>query len=66
MALRGSGLIRVPQHAVSGEIADKRLEVLFGNVSLSPGRMCAYYARQKPLPAKTVEFVSFLAASSRS
>jgi hypothetical protein len=36
MALNGSGIIRVPLHAVQKEIADKKLDVIFKNVSLSP------------------------------
>jgi DNA-binding transcriptional LysR family regulator len=63
MALNGSGIIRVPLHAAKTEIADKRLEVVFKNVSLSPERMCAYYARVKPLPAKTSDFIDFLETS---
>ena len=60
MALNGSGIIRVPLHAVQKEIADKRLKVIFKNVSLSPERMSAYCARSKRLPAKTSDFLSFL------
>jgi DNA-binding transcriptional LysR family regulator len=65
MALNGCGIIRMPLHAVETEIADKRLEVVFKNVSLSPERMCAYYARVKPLPAKTSDFIDFLETSLR-
>jgi DNA-binding transcriptional LysR family regulator len=65
MALDGCGIIRVPLHAVRREIADKRLEVIFKNVSLSPERMCAYYAKVKPLPAKTSDFIDFLETSLR-
>jgi DNA-binding transcriptional LysR family regulator len=65
MALNGSGIIRVPLHAAKTEIAGKRLEVIFKNVSLSPERMCAYYARVKPLPAKTSVFIDFLETSLR-
>jgi DNA-binding transcriptional LysR family regulator len=65
MALNGSGIIRVPLHAVKAEIATKRLEVVLKNVALSPERMSAYYARIKPLPAKTADFVDFLATSLR-
>lgn len=60
MALNGSGIIRVPLHAVQKEIADKRLKGIFKNVSLSPERMSAYCARSKRLPAKTSDFLSFL------
>jgi DNA-binding transcriptional LysR family regulator len=63
MALNGSGIIRVPLHEVKTEIADRRLEVLCKNVSLSPERMCAYYAKVKPLPAKTSDFIDFLRSS---
>jgi DNA-binding transcriptional LysR family regulator len=65
MALAGSGIIRVPLHAVKAEIADKRLDVIFKNVSLSPERICAYHAKVKPLPAKTSDFIDFLQTSLR-
>ena len=65
MALDGCGIIRVPLHTVKSEIADKRLDVIFKNVSLSPERMCAYYAKVKPLPAKTSDFINFLETSLR-
>jgi len=65
MALNGCGIIRVPLHAVKAEIADKRLDVIFKNVSLSPERICAYYAKVKPLPAKTSDFIDFLQTSLR-
>jgi DNA-binding transcriptional LysR family regulator len=65
MALNGSGIIRVPLHAVKAEIAAKKLGVIFKNMSLSPERMCAYYAKVKPLPAKTSDFIAFLETSLR-
>jgi DNA-binding transcriptional LysR family regulator len=65
MALDGCGIIRVPLHGVKTEITDKRLSVIFKDVSLSPERMCAYYARVKPLPAKTSDFIDFLETSLR-
>ena len=65
MAVDGSGIVRVPLHAVQKEIADKKLEVIFKNVSLSPERMSAYCAKVKRLPAKTVNFISFLKTSLR-
>jgi DNA-binding transcriptional LysR family regulator len=65
MALDGCGIIRVPLHAVETEIAEKRLEVIFKTQSLSPERMCAYYAKVKPLPAKTADFIDFLEVSLR-
>jgi DNA-binding transcriptional LysR family regulator len=65
MALDGSGIIRVPLHAVRKEITDKKLDVIFKNVSLSPERMSAYCARVKRLPAKTADFISFLKTSLR-
>jgi DNA-binding transcriptional LysR family regulator len=52
-------------HAVQKEIADKKLDVIFKNVSLSPERMAAYCARVKRLPAKTADFISFLKTSLR-
>jgi hypothetical protein len=55
----------VPLHAVQEEIADKRLDVIFKNVSLSPERMSAYCAKMKRLPAKTADFISFLKTSRR-
>jgi DNA-binding transcriptional LysR family regulator len=65
MALNGSGIIRVPLRSVKAEISDKRLSVIFKDVSLSPERMRAYYARVKPLPAKTSDFIDFLETSLR-
>jgi DNA-binding transcriptional LysR family regulator len=65
MAHNGCGIIRVPLHAVMAVIADKRLDVIFKNVSLSPERICAYYAKVKPLPAKTSDFIDFLQTSLR-
>jgi len=55
----------VPLHAVKAEIAAKKLGVIFKNMSLSPERMCAYYAKVKPLPAKTSDFIAFLETSLR-
>jgi DNA-binding transcriptional LysR family regulator len=63
MALVGRGIIRVPLHAVRAEIADKTLDVILKDVSLSPERMSAYYAKVKPMPAKTADFINFLASS---
>jgi DNA-binding transcriptional LysR family regulator len=65
MALNGCGIIRIPRHAVKTEIADKKLEVILKNASLSQERMCAHYARVKPLPAKTADFIDFLETSLR-
>jgi DNA-binding transcriptional LysR family regulator len=65
MALNGSGIIRVPLHVVQNEIADKKPDVIFKNVALSPERMSAYCARVKRLPAKTADFISFLKTSLR-
>jgi DNA-binding transcriptional LysR family regulator len=65
MALNGSGIIRVPLHAVQKEITDKKLDVIFKNVALSPERISAYCARVKRLPAKTADFISFLKTSLR-
>jgi DNA-binding transcriptional LysR family regulator len=63
VALEGRGIIRVPLHAVRTEIAEKRLDVILKDVSLSPERMCAYYAKVKPMPAKTADFIGFLASA---
>lgn len=63
MALNDCGIIRVPLQAVKPDIVDKRLEVIFKGTSLSPERMCAYYAKVKRLPAKTADFLNFLETS---
>ena len=63
MALKGCGIIRVPLHAVNTEIAERKLDVILKEVSLSPERMCAYYSKVKRLPAKTADFITFLATS---
>lgn len=65
MALTGCGIIRVPQHAVDQDIAEGRLEVIFKSSTLSPERISAYFAKLKPQPKKTVEFIAFLEASLR-
>ena len=65
MALRNCGIIRVPLHAVSKEIAEKKLEAVLKSASLSPERMCAYYAKAKRLPTKTADFINFLGTSIR-
>lgn len=63
MALNGYGIIRVPHFAVKSEVADRRLVVILKNVALSPERLCAYYAKVMPLPAKTADFINFLETS---
>ncbi len=63
MALKGCGIIRVPLHAVKTEIGEKKLEPIFKSASLSPERMYAYHAKAKRLPAKTADFITFLATS---
>jgi DNA-binding transcriptional LysR family regulator len=65
MALDGCGIIRVPVHAITKEIADKTLDVIFKTVSLSPERLAAYCAKVKRLPAKTIDFINFLKTSLR-
>jgi DNA-binding transcriptional LysR family regulator len=60
LALQHCGITRVPLHAVSGEIAARRLEVVFKASTLSPERMVAYVAKSKRLPAKTANFIDFL------
>jgi len=60
MALRDCGIIRVPRHAVKTELDEHRLEPLLERVSLSPERVAAYFSKSKHLPAKTLEFVSYL------
>jgi DNA-binding transcriptional LysR family regulator len=65
MAVDGCGIVRVPLHTVRRKIAEQRLEAIFRDSSLSPERMCAYYAKVKPLPAKTGTFIGFLDASLR-
>ena len=66
MALHGSGIVRVPFHLVRSEITQKRLEVIFQKVTLSPERLSVYFAKAKRLPAKTFDFVKFLETSLRS
>jgi len=64
MALEGCGIVRVPLYAVKAEIAEKKLDVLFKNLSLSPERMSAYHSKAKMLPAKTTDFITFLQAAA--
>lgn len=63
MALLDCGIIRVPLDTVKTEIAEKRLEVILRKSSLSPERMCAFFAKAGRLPAKTADFVNFLKAA---
>jgi DNA-binding transcriptional LysR family regulator len=63
MALKGYGIIRVPRYTVKTEIAERMLDIILKDVSLSPERMCAYYSKGKRLPAKTTDFITFLANS---
>lgn len=65
LALDGRGIIRVPFYAVKAELASKRLDAIFKNVSLSPERLTAYCARARRVPAKTAEFISFLTTAVR-
>ena len=63
MALQGHGIVRVPRYAVRAELANKSLETMFEQASLSPERVSAYYSKAKHLPAKTIDFVNFLESS---
>jgi len=60
MALRNCGIIRVPRHAVKAELEAKELEAILERVALSTERVSAYFSKSKHLPAKTLEFVSYL------
>jgi DNA-binding transcriptional LysR family regulator len=62
-ALLGSGIIRVPRHAVKKELADGSLVEIFETASLSPERAWAYFSKSKRLPAKTTDFIRFLKSS---
>ncbi len=62
LALQQCGITRVPFHAASGEIAARRLEVIFKAATLSPERMGVFVAKSKRLPAKTSNFIDFLTA----
>jgi DNA-binding transcriptional LysR family regulator len=60
LAAEHCGITRVPFHAAAGDIAARRLEVIFKATTLSPERMGAYVAKSKRLPAKTATFIDFL------
>jgi DNA-binding transcriptional LysR family regulator len=60
MAVQGHGIIRVPRHAIKTELADKSLETIFDDITLSPERVYAYFSKAKNLPAKTIDFIRFL------
>jgi DNA-binding transcriptional LysR family regulator len=60
LATQHCGITRVPLHAAGGEIAARRLDVIFKATTLSPERMGAYVAKSKRLPAKTANFIDFL------
>jgi DNA-binding transcriptional LysR family regulator len=63
MAAAGSGIVRVPRHAVKAQLADKTLQAIFEGVTHSPERMRVYFSKAKHLPAKTTDFVRFLRES---
>jgi len=63
LAVKGCGIVRAPLYAVKSEIAKKKLVTILNDASLSPERMCAYYAKAKHLPAKTLEFLTYLERS---
>lgn len=63
MALQGRGLVRVPLAIVESELAQKRLEPVLARVALSPERISVYFSKAKHLPAKTSDFIQFLAVS---
>lgn len=63
MALAGDGIVRVPHYAVKARLADKSLQAIFQDTTVSPERMRAYFSKAKHLPAKTTDFIRFLQAS---
>ena len=63
MALQGHGIVRVPRYAVRAELANKTLQAIFEQATLSPERVRAYYSKAKHLPAKTLDFANFLQSS---
>ena len=66
MALQGHGIIRVPHYAVKARLANKTLQALLQEMTLSPERLRAYFSKAKHLPAKTTDFIRFLQASIAS
>ncbi len=63
MAVQGFGIVRVPHFAVKARLANKTLQAIFADQTLSPEHVRAYYSKAKHLPAKTKEFVQFLRTS---
>src|SRR5262249_44867058 len=53
MAAQGFGIVRVPHFAVKARLANKTLQAIFTEQTLSPERVRAYYSKAKHLPAKT-------------
>jgi len=60
VALDGIGIVRVPRHTVEAELAGRKLEAIFEDVTHSRERMRAYYSKTKHLPAKITAFIDFL------
>ncbi len=49
LAVKGCGIVRAPLYAVKSEITKKKLVTILNGASLSPERMCAYYAKSETL-----------------
>jgi DNA-binding transcriptional LysR family regulator len=65
MALDGCGIVRVPLYAVRTEIADKRLNVIFKNLSLFAGTNVRLPRKSKAAARETSDFINFLETSLR-
>jgi DNA-binding transcriptional LysR family regulator len=62
-AIDGLGIIRVPYLAVRAALEGGKLESILEEVTLSPERLSLYFYESKNVPAKTINFLDFVASS---
>jgi DNA-binding transcriptional LysR family regulator len=62
LAQQGLGVIRVPGHAIRGELEQGALVQLLEPFVVSTEWATVYYSRGRKLPAKTLEFLNFIKA----
>jgi LysR family transcriptional regulator for bpeEF and oprC len=65
-ATEGLGIVRIPRLAVESALESGKLEALFEDITLSPERLSLYFSKSKTMPAKTVNFIEFVASALAS
>ena len=61
IATEGLGIVRIPYFAVKPAIESRKLEVIFEDITLSPEHLSLFFSKSKTIPAKTVNFITFVA-----